>query len=230
MPCEGWLKFFWLDLTQMNKNQPANTKCTPKKERKKGRRNTLTEEETVTDCWRRYVAMLVSEVRPLLLPNCRHRSKTPLSSTTVCSLGCCRLTSLSEVGCNGHSWHWQNRTTVPVDKIHAHKRFKRMLWLTSLSEVGCNRHSRHWQKRTTIPVDKIQAHKRFKQMLWLTSLSEVGCSGHCTTTSGQDASTWKVQKNAIYQDKMPHMNFGGNPLHQATKESESESKWHLNKS
>ena len=74
-------------------------------------------EEIVTDCWRRYVAMLVSEVRPLLVPNCRHRSKTPLSSTTVCSLGCCRLTSLSELGCNAHSQHWQNSTTAPVDKI-----------------------------------------------------------------------------------------------------------------
>ena len=36
-----------------------------------------------------------------------------------------------------------------------------------------------------------------------------------------DPNTWKVQNNAIYLDKTQHVNFGGNPLYQATK-------WHLN--
>ena len=34
----------------------------------------------------------------------------------------------------------------------------------------------------------------------------------------QDPNTQKVQKNAVYEDKIQHANFQSNPLYQATKQ------------
>ena len=41
----------------------------------------------------------------------------------------------------------------------------------------------------------------------------------------QDPNTQKVQKNAVYEDKIQHANFQSNPLYQATKQQSNGKKW-----